>query len=181
MSSDRLALVVALGVATYFATQDPEPRGPVTTLAPITAPAKSPLGPPPVPVPAPPVAVLPPPPQAPLSAIISLNTTVEQLTRRLGDLASEVEQLNQWRAGQEAALLRKASRPVARSGPDEGRLETAAGSPPVRKPKKKAKPPVDLPLEMRTDEAAAKPEAGDVLGIGSVTDSLLKRIDRIEE
>lgn len=180
MSSDRLALVVALGVATYLSTaQDAQSPGSGTPPAPAIASVKAPLGPPPAPVPAQPIAVAPPPPQVPLSTVITLTTTVEQLTRRLGDLAAEVEQLNQWRITQEAAVLRRAARPVTQSPADSGRLEPATGAPPLKKPRKAKPAPKDLPLEMRTDEAKAAP--GDVLGIGEVTDSLMKRIDRIEE
>lgn len=181
MSSDRLALVVALGVATYLSTtQDAQSPGSGTPPAPAIASARAPLGPPPAPVPAQPIAVAPPAPQVPLSTVITLTTTVEQLTRRLGDLAAEVEQLNQWRITQEAVALRKVARPLARTPPETtGRLEPSTGAPPVKKPRKARPAPKDLPLEMRTDEAKAAP--GDVLGIGEVTDSLMKRIDRIDE
>ena len=104
-----------------------------------------------------------PPPASATAAMISLSTTVDQLSRRLADLTQEVERLNAWRAATEAAATRRAARPVRRD-PEAGRVDTTAGAPPIRKPR---------------PHAANDP--GDILGLATVTDSLMKRIEKLED
>ena len=120
-----------------------------------------------VPPAAPPVVPPPfasPPAPSPTAAMISLSTTVDQLSRRLADLTQEVERLNAWRAATEAAATRRAARPVRHDSPDAGRVDTTAGAPPIRKPR---------------PHAASDP--GDILGLATVTDSLMQRIEKLEK
>lgn len=129
---------------------------------------------------------VPPPRETPsaltpeqLQALASLGTNMSDISRQLTALSTEVERLNQWRTASEQAN-RRAARPMRSVPAESGRLETAAGAPPVHRRSR---------TQPARSEAAAEPRAprslmdepGDILGLGRVTDNLMKRIERLED
>ena len=191
MSAGRFALVIALGVATYLATQDaptgaapaslPSPRAPITIYAPLAQ-----VKPHPVPelTVVPELKVdsaqstgsdrppLPTPGPRPASAesVAALAAQLEQVSHRLGELTIEIDKLKEFRAYTETQQSSHRGMRTARALSSEARIEALSGA-----------APVSLPKPRRSTPPPAVPESGDILGLAKVTERLMERIERLEK